>query len=258
MKHPQSQRGGLTGAFTLVELLVVIAIIAILAGILLPVLSTVKTKAKIRQAQLEMSNLEAAFKTYESEYNRPAGYPAAEQASSKNPASYYPDFTYGTVGVAGYTGPAVLNNNNPSVENNNSAVMSILLARGQTADGTPTINAGDARNTRKMVLITAKEVESVTRGGIGPDLVFRDPWGNPYIITVDMNDDDRVTDGFYRTIGGAGFAQVLNPANGMPVAPPALELARPIMIWSLGPDGKADAGLGPKAGVNADNVKSWE
>ena len=64
--------------FTLVEMLVVIAIVAILAGILLPVISRSKTKAKVASARIEMKGLEASIKSYKTDYQRfpvPQNYP---------------------------------------------------------------------------------------------------------------------------------------------------------------------------------------
>lgn len=55
-------------AFTLIELLVVIGIIAILLGIVVPMYSSVREKAKYTKAKVAVKNLETAFKAYLDHY----------------------------------------------------------------------------------------------------------------------------------------------------------------------------------------------
>jgi prepilin-type N-terminal cleavage/methylation domain-containing protein len=178
-----------SAGFTLVELLVVIAIIAILAGLLLPVLGAAMTRARKSTALYEMNNLAAAINQYDSANGRmPASKAAALSAN--------PDFTFGTVIGAGMLATPLNNSKGqplPRIQNNgtganyqaaNSEIIAILTDAVTLPDGsTPTINAGHLYNPSQSSFFTPHMSGDKISHGVGTDLVYRDPWGNPYIVT---------------------------------------------------------------------------
>ena len=87
------------------------------------------------------------------------------------------------------------------------------------------------------------------------DWVFRDPWGNPYIITIDLNDDNKCADSFYRSLANGDQVGLIDKQGANP---PARELNASVMVWSFGPDGKADSTKAAKQDVNKDNLLSWQ
>jgi hypothetical protein len=94
--------------------------------------------------------------------------------------------------------------------------------------------------------------------------VYRDPWGNPYIVSIDLNGDDRCRDGFYcqdivsRDPSGAAVGlNGLSKAREYNNAPNTFEYRGPVMVWSLGPDGAYENGPANK-GLNKDNILGWK
>jgi hypothetical protein len=106
----------------------------------------------------------------------------------------------------------------------------------------PTANAGYQKNPQQTKFLNASMASDTNSPGVGPDLVYRDPWGNPYIITMDLNYDEQCRDAFYSlqqvSQNGAnsqsGYFGLVNPidANGNGNN---FQYRGKVMVWSLGP-----------------------
>ncbi|MBX7259296.1 MAG: type II secretion system GspH family protein [Candidatus Hydrogenedentes bacterium] len=143
--------------FTLIELLVVIAIIGVLAAILMPALNSALTKAEKARAQTELTQIVAAIKAYYGDYGRMPVAVADDGA---------PDKTYGA-------------KNKP---NKQKVIMDNLRAKD---------NVGNPKGTVFLDVPKDSMIGTDKDGGsyVEADGYYLDPWGNPYVLSVDANFD---------------------------------------------------------------------
>lgn len=243
-------------AFTLIEMLVVIAIIGILASMLLPALSKAKDGAKKATAKTEENSLVNAIEQYKAQYSRLPASTGAVGAAANAPLNSN-DFTFGTVLQANGQNATMTSNGIPAIntlqsggkgayQNYNSEVIAILRDDNFFPE-TNTVNgqlASHIYNPQKTSLFNARATTDTSSPGIGTDDVLRDPWGNPYIVTLDLNYDGKCYDNFLN--------QMYQHNTPAPTAPNiSLWVNADAIAWSFGPNWKAVTNNSPlNTGVN--------
>jgi hypothetical protein len=150
-------------------------------------------------------------------------------------------------------------------QTNNSELMAVLLDRETFPTGQPTVNAGHMKNPQKNPFLSAQtSVSDQISAGIGSDLVYRDPWGDPYIISLDVNGDGVTHDAVYRKtavsrdVSQASQTMGFNGLVGSATAQNSYAYTGPVMVWSAGPDKKFNSQRTANIGANKDNVLSWK
>lgn len=247
-------------AFTLVELLVVIAIIGILAAMLMPVLAAAKKRALVVKSKTEIEGIVNAVNAYDTDYGR---FPMTKDQQKYAGVN---DYTTGYVQnpqanitwppIAAWDGTHVF-----SIDNNSNTI-AMLMDLTSFGNGVLTANTNHVENPKQVKYLAAKEVTDSTQPGVGPDGVYRDPWGNPYIITMNSSYNEQgCRDIFYsqqkvsQQSGQTGYEGLFNPNASNPNSDNFLYHGK-VMVWSAGPD-KQVKNIPANQGVNKDNITSW-
>jgi prepilin-type N-terminal cleavage/methylation domain-containing protein len=260
-------------AFTIVELLVVIAIIGILAAMLLPVLARARVAAQKKQAAVEISQIIGAIQQYDSVYGRFPVSSAVQQTAS----TLGGDFTYGGSVIA--SNLAVCPVTYAAYTTNNSEVIAILMDVTNYANGQPVpANLNHQKNPQQTIFLNAKMSgydpaanDPQPPAGVDNAGVYRDPWGNPYVISMDLNYDEQCRDAYYcqrpvsqnppgSLTSQIGFNGLFNP--DLKGQTDNYLYHGKVMVWSAGPDRMIDTAIPPTTpanqGYNKDNVLSWQ
>ena len=179
---------------------------------------------------------------------------AANLGNPLSPGTKGGDFTFGTV-VTGTSPRSPLEgltivsptaiSQNPTTpgspyQNCNSEVISILTDADYYPENSVTRHT---YNSQKTPFYDARTAVDTNSPGVDANNILRDPWGMPYIITLDLNYDDKCTDTLI-------WSKLMNTN--------AFSVSGSSMIWSFGYMKKVDLSTPYNSPINKHILTSWK
>ncbi|MBE6389656.1 MAG: prepilin-type N-terminal cleavage/methylation domain-containing protein [Lentisphaerae bacterium] len=169
--------------FTLVEMLTVIAIIAILAGIVTPVVIISKQRGLKSRAESEITSIISALKQLDADYGK-----VLKKTATANTYEIGSQTVTAADDIATVTGDAY------------NAMIAELSAPKNSAF--TTVKPVSVNKRKKVYLEPQKGFNPAEAYTGQTGLLYRDPWGNPYKIMVKVTKDDELKLNATKTIVG--------------------------------------------------------
>lgn len=204
-------------SFTLTELLVVIAIIAILAGLLIPAVMLGQQKGRETQAKADMNTIMMALKGVENTY---------QQIAKRG--GYMPTSTSETFITIG---------GNDDATAYDKFIVELTDPKNGIFSDSDDLNI----NKRRIQFLEPKSGYDPAQNGtaaVNQPYLWLDPWGNRYVIMIDVEFADKIE---------------------MPYDS-SKNIAGKVAIYSFGPNGTDDDGQNAAEGIGTgteDDIVSW-
>ena len=190
--------------FTLVEMLTVVAIISILAALVIPTVIIAQNRGRVTQAKSDIASIITAMKQLKSDYNRIL---LSDGTINGTKASLSDSDTLATISGDAY-----------------DVFIAEISAPKTSGLGT---TAQTRINKRKKVYLDPKNGFDPTKNydnAANAEKLWRDPWGNAYVIYVKLKDTH----------------QLAIPDTGTDEK--RITIASDMAVYSFGPNGEDDKG----------------
>ena len=221
--------------FSLVELLVVIGIIVLLAGLMIPAVTSSRTRGMITQAKADMNAIKLALLAVERDYKTILKVNSSFNVTGGDCAANATGYDSNKVYVVRYDGSSSTN------KSKYNALIKELSVPRDVSSGSKNFN------TRNIKYLDPRPDYSASN----EDTLWRDPWGTPYAILINTTAAEKV----YLPYTKTNLLTEPDNHDGNNMV-----LRGKVFVYSFGPNGMDDESFNAENGgkSKADDIRGWE